>query len=120
MVRAAPAHHGAMRHVLPIRQELGFRTVFNLLGPLSNPAGAQRQVLGVFSAAWLEPRAKVLRNHGAERVWLCHGGDGLDEITTTTTTEVVELKGGEIKSFTIAPEDVGLKRASAGGSTRYG
>jgi anthranilate phosphoribosyltransferase len=108
----APTHHAAMRHVGAARVELGTRTIFNLLGPLSNPAGVRRQVIGAFSAAWLEPMAKVLRNLGSERVWLCHGGDGLDEITTTASTEIVELKDGEIRSFTIAPEDVGLKRAA--------
>jgi anthranilate phosphoribosyltransferase len=109
----ATTHHAAMRHVGPARAELGTRTIFNLLGPLCNPAGVKRQVVGVFSSAWLEPMAQVLRNHGSERVWLCHGGDGLDEITTTATTEIVELNGGDIKSFTIAPEDVGLGRANA-------
>lgn len=108
----APTHHAAMRHVGAARVELGTRTIFNLLGPLSNPAGVKRQVIGVFSSAWLEPMAKVLRNHGSEWVWLCHGGDGLDEITTTASTEIVELKHGEVRSFTISPEDVGLRRAS--------
>ncbi len=89
----ATTHHAAMRHVGAVRSELGTRTIFNLLGPLSNPAGVKRQVIGVFSAAWLEPMARVLRNHGSERVWLCHGGDGLDEITTTAATEIVELEG---------------------------
>ena len=107
----ATAHHASMRHVGPARSELGTRTIFNLLGPLSNPAGVKRQVIGVFSAAWLEPMARVLRNLGSERVWLCHGGDGLDEITTTAATEIVELKDGEIRSFSVAPEDVGLRRA---------
>jgi anthranilate phosphoribosyltransferase len=108
----APTHHAAMRHVGAARVELGTRTIFNLLGPLSNPAGVKRQVIGVFSSAWLEPMAKVLRNHGSERVWLCHGGDGLDEITTTAPTEIVELRNGEIRTFTIEPEDVGLRRAA--------
>jgi anthranilate phosphoribosyltransferase len=119
----APTHHAAMRHVGAARVELGTRTIFNLLGPLSNPAGVKRQVLGVFSAAWLEPMAKVLRNHGSERVWLCHGGDGLDEITTTGPTEIVELKEGAIRAFAIEPEDAGLGRASAaelkGGDPAY-
>jgi anthranilate phosphoribosyltransferase len=109
----APTHHAAMRHVGAARVELGTRTIFNLLGPLSNPAGVKRQLLGVFSAAWLEPLAKVLRNLGSQRVWLVHGGDGLDEITTTATTEVVELKDGQIRAFTISPEDAGLSRAAA-------
>jgi len=108
----APTHHAAMRHVGAARVELGTRTIFNLLGPLSNPAGVKRQLLGVFSAAWLEPLAKVLRNLGSQRVWLVHGGDGLDEITTTTSTEVVELKDGAIRAFAIQPEDAGLARAT--------
>jgi anthranilate phosphoribosyltransferase len=108
----ATTHHAAMRHVGAARVELGTRTIFNLLGPLSNPAGVKRQVIGVFSAAWLEPMAQVLRNHGSERVWLCHGGDGLDEITTTAPTEIIELREGEIRGFSVAPEDVGLRRAS--------
>ncbi|MDE3175464.1 MAG: anthranilate phosphoribosyltransferase [Pseudomonadota bacterium] len=108
----APAHHAAMRHVGAARVELGTRTIFNLLGPLSNPAGVKRQLLGVFSAAWLEPLAQVLRNLGSQRVWLVHGGDGLDEITTTAATEVVELDGDQIRGFTIKPEDVGLRRAA--------
>jgi anthranilate phosphoribosyltransferase len=108
----ATTHHAAMRHVGAARVELGTRTIFNLLGPLSNPAGVKRQVIGVFSAAWLEPMAQVLRNHGSERVWVCHGGDGLDEITTTAPTEIIELREGEIRGFSVAPEDVGLRRAS--------
>ena len=110
----APTHHAAMRHVGPVRVELGTRTIFNLLGPLSNPGGVKRQVIGVFSSAWLKPMAEVLRNLGSERVWVVHGGDGLDEITTTTTTDVVELKDGEIRAFEIKPEDVGLQRADPG------
>jgi anthranilate phosphoribosyltransferase len=107
----APAHHGAMRHVLPIRQELGFRTVFNLLGPLSNPAGAQRQVLGVFGERWVEPLARVLGALGVEKAWVVHG-EGLDEMTTTGTTQVAEWKNGGVRLFNITPEAVGLPRAA--------
>jgi anthranilate phosphoribosyltransferase len=107
----APAHHAAMRHVGPARVELGTRTIFNLLGPLSNPAGARRQLIGVFSGAWLEPMAQVLRNLGSERVWITHGADGLDEMTTTGPTKIVELRDGAIRAFEISPEDVGLRRA---------
>ena len=107
----APTHHAAMRHVGPVRVELGTRTIFNLLGPLSNPAGVKRQVIGVFSSTWLQPMAEVLRNLGSERVWITHGLDGLDEITTTTTTEVVELHNGEIRRFSLSPEDIGVPRA---------
>lgn len=107
----APTHHAAMRHVGPARVELGTRTIFNLLGPLSNPAGARRQLIGVFSAAWLEPMAEVLRNLGAERVWITHGADGLDEMTTAASTRIVELAEGVIRSFEIMPEELGLKRA---------
>ncbi len=107
----APAHHAAMRHDGPTRVELGTRTIFNLLGPLANPAGVKRQVIGVFSSSWLEPMAEVLRNLGSERVWIACGSDGLDEITTTGPTRVVELKGGAIHAFDVAPEDAGLPRA---------
>jgi len=107
----APAHHGAMRHVLPIRQELGFRTVFNLLGPLANPAGAQRQVLGVFSERWVEPLARVLGALGVEKAWVVHG-EGLDEMTTTGTTHIAEWKNGSVRLFNVTPEAVGLPRAS--------
>ena len=107
----APAHHGAMRHVSPIRHELGFRTVFNLLGPLSNPAGAQRQLLGVHDLRWVEPLARVLGALGSERAWVVHG-EGLDEMTTTGVTQVAEWRDGQIRLFTIAPEAVGLPRAS--------
>jgi anthranilate phosphoribosyltransferase len=107
----ATAHHAAMRHVGPARVELGTRTIFNLLGPLSNPAGVKRQLIGVFSSAWLEPLAEVLRNLGSERVWVVHGGDGLDEMTTTGPTKIVELANGQIRGFEVKPEDVGLARA---------
>ncbi len=107
----APAHHGAMKHVSPIRAELGFRTLFNLLGPLGNPAGAQRQVLGVFSERWVEPLARVLGGLGAERAWVVHGG-GMDEMTTTGETQVAEYREGQVRLFTITPEAVGLPRAA--------
>ena len=109
---SAQAHHSAMRHFAAVRADLGTRTIFNLLGPLSNPAGATRLLVGVFSAEWLEPLARVLGALGAERAWLVHGSDGLDEITTTGTTSVVAWEDGEIRCFTIAPEDVGLRRAT--------
>ena len=107
----AQAHHASMRHVAPVRVELGTRTLFNLLGPLSNPAGVSRQLLGVFSDVWLEPLTKVLKELGAERVWTVHGSDGLDEITTTGPTHVVALENGSIRRFTITPEEVGLSVA---------
>jgi anthranilate phosphoribosyltransferase len=106
----APAHHGAMRHVMPVRAELGFRTIFNLLGPLSNPAGARRQVLGVAEPRRLEPMARVLGALGAERAWVVHGA-GLDEMTTTGVTQVAEWRDGGLRLFNITPEAVGLPRA---------
>ncbi|MDP3409618.1 anthranilate phosphoribosyltransferase [Bosea sp. (in: a-proteobacteria)] len=107
----APTHHASMRHVAPVRVELGTRTIFNLLGPLSNPAGVKKQLIGAFSETWLEPMVKVLASLGSTRVWAVHGSDGLDEITTTGPTRVVSLDNGTIESFTISPEDVGLARA---------
>jgi anthranilate phosphoribosyltransferase len=109
----APAHHPAMKNVGPTRVELGTRTIFNLLGPLSNPAGVKRQMVGVFSRHWVEPIAHVLRNLGAERAYVVHGADGLDEITVSGTTAVASLENGEVTTFEIAPEDIGLKRAPA-------
>ena len=106
----APAHHPAMKHVGPTRVELGTRTIFNLLGPLSNPAGVKRQMVGVFSRQWVEPLAHVLRNLGSDRAWVVHGSDGLDEITTAGTTAVAALEDGAVRCFEIAPEDVGLPR----------
>ncbi|TXH19755.1 MAG: anthranilate phosphoribosyltransferase [Gammaproteobacteria bacterium] len=106
-----PAHHSAMRHVAPIRTDLGFRTIFNLLGPLTNPAGAQRQVMGVFADRWVEPLARVLGALGAERAWVVHGG-GLDEMTTTGETSVAEYRDGQVRLFTVTPEAVGLPRAA--------
>ena len=107
----APAHHGAMRHVTPIRAELGFRTIFNLLGPLANPAGATRQLLGVYDTRWVEPLARVLGALGAERAWTVHG-QGMDEITTTGETQVAEWRDGQVRLFRITPEAVGLPRAA--------
>ena len=109
----APNHHAAMRHVGPTRQELGFRTIFNLLGPLSNPAGANRQLLGVFDAKWVEPLANVLKKLGSERAWVVHGSDGMDELTTTGPSTVAELRKGEVTLFEVTPEDAGLPRAAA-------
>ncbi|HUG60649.1 MAG TPA: anthranilate phosphoribosyltransferase, partial [Methylomirabilota bacterium] len=100
----------AMRHVGPSRVELGTRTIFNLLGPLSNPAGVRRQLVGVFAQQWLEPVAKVLRGLGSERVWVVHGSDGMDEITASGVTFVTSVEDGRLRSFEIAPEDVGLPR----------
>ncbi|BCH09910.1 anthranilate phosphoribosyltransferase [Mesorhizobium sp. 131-3-5] len=105
----APAHHPAMKHVGPTRVELGTRTIFNLLGPLSNPAGVVRQMVGVFLPEWIMPVAETLKALGTEHAWVVHG-DGYDEITTTGETQVAELIGGEIHSFTLTPEEVGLKR----------
>jgi anthranilate phosphoribosyltransferase len=109
----APAHHPAMKNVGPTRVELGTRTIFNLLGPLSNPAGVKRQMVGVFSRQWVEPLAQVLKNLGSERVWVVHGSDGLDEITTSGPTYVAALENGAVRSFEIAPEDVGLARVKS-------
>jgi anthranilate phosphoribosyltransferase len=105
----APAHHPAMKYVGPTRSELGTRTIFNLLGPLSNPAGVNRQMVGVFSPEWIVPVAETLKALGAEHVWVAHG-DGYDEITTTGETHVAELVGGEIRTFTLVPETFRLRR----------
>lgn len=108
----AQAHHGAVRHVGPARKILGVRTIFNLLGPLSNPAGAKRQLLGVFDRKWLVPMAEALRGLGAEAAMIVHGEDGLDEITTTGVSHVAELfPDGAIREYEITPEDAGLPRA---------
>jgi anthranilate phosphoribosyltransferase len=107
----APAHHPAMKHVGPTRVELGTRTIFNLLGPLSNPAGVRRQMVGVFSRHWVEPLAHVLKNLGSEQAYVVHGSDGLDEITTAGPTSVAALENGRVSTFEISPEDVGLPKA---------
>lgn len=109
----APAHHASMKHVGPSRVELGTRTIFNLLGPLSNPAGVKRQVTGVFARAWVEPLAHVLNNLGSERAWICHGEGGFDEIVPSGTTWIAELKDGNVTALEIKPEDVGIARSSA-------
>lgn len=107
----AQLHHSAMRHVGPTRVELGTRTIFNLLGPLSNPAGAKRQLLGVFSPRWLQPIAEVLRDLGSESIWVVHG-DGMDEITTTGVTHVAALENGKIRTFDLTPKDFGVSSAT--------
>jgi anthranilate phosphoribosyltransferase len=104
----AQTHHAAMRHVAPVRVELGTRTIFNLLGPLSNPAGVSHQLLGVFSEAWLDPLTQVLKELGSKKVWTVHGSDGLDEMTTTGPTLVAALENGAIRRFTVTPDEVGL------------
>ena len=109
----APAHHPAIKNVGPTRVELGTRTIFNLLGPLSNPASVKRQMVGTFSRHWIEPMAQVLNNLGSEAAWVVHGSDGLDEITTAGSTSVAELKNGKVRTFDIAPEDAGLERVEA-------
>ncbi|MEX0753001.1 MAG: anthranilate phosphoribosyltransferase [Xanthobacteraceae bacterium] len=107
----APAHHPAMKNVAATRVELGTRTIFNLLGPLSNPAGVKRQMVGVFSRQWIEPLAEALKNLGSESAWVVHGSDGLDEITVCGPTAVAALENGKVRLFEISPEDVGLARA---------
>lgn len=104
----APMHHPAMKHVGPARVELGTRTLFNILGPLTNPAGVRRQLSGAYSAALLRPMAETLRALGSERAWLCHGSDGTDELTITGLSHVAELKGGEVREREVHPEEFGL------------
>ncbi len=107
----APMHHPAMKHWAPVRAELGIRTLFNLLGPISNPAGVKRQVVGVFSWQWVEPIAHVLNNLGTVHAWVVHGHDGLDELTTTGSTDVAEVKDGRVRVFEVTPADAGLPPA---------
>ena len=108
----APAHHGALKAVGPVRRELGFRTLFNLTGPLANPAHCRRQLLGVFSLRWLEPLARTLKALGADKAWIVHGADNLDEISTTGPTEVAVLEQGRIGHFTITPSAFGFAPAT--------
>ena len=108
----APAHHSAMKHVMGPRKELGIRTIFNLLGPLTNPAGAKNQVLGVFDKSWVRPIAEVLRGLGSDRVMVIHSEDGLDEFSVEAATLVAELREGEIREYTVTPEDLGVNRSS--------
>lgn len=108
----APAHHGAMKHAIGPRREMAIRTLFNLLGPLTNPAGARRQVMGVFAPNWVRPIAEVLRELGAERVLVVHAEDGLDEISIAAPTLVAELRDGEIHEYTVTPEQFGMERSS--------
>ena len=104
----APMHHPAMKHVMPVRQELGCKTIFNILGPLTNPAGVKRQLTGAFAPDLIFPMAETLKDLGSEKAWLVHGEDGMDEISITGPTSVAVLEGGKIKGLTIHPEDAGL------------
>ena len=108
----APLHHGAMKHAIGPRREMGVRTIFNLLGPLTNPAGAPNQIMGVFAAGWVEPLAHVLQRLGSRHVMVVHSEDGLDEISIGAPTQVAELKQGEVRSYSLKPEDFGLQRNS--------
>ena len=120
---SAPHHHPAMKHWAPVRAELGVRTVFNLLGPICNPAGVTRQIVGVYSWHWVEPVAHVLAKLGAEHVWVVHGHDGLDELTTTGSTDIAEVRNGIVTVFEITPQDAGLPPAKLsdlkGGDAAY-
>lgn len=108
----APLLHPAMREVMPVRKELAVRTIFNLLGPLTNPAGAKRQLIGVFAADLVEIIGRVLADLGAQRAWVVHGNDGLDEITLSATTRVAEVDGGDVRVFTLDPEELGFERCA--------
>jgi len=108
----APVHHAAMRHVVPVRRELAVRTIFNLLGPLTNPAGARRQVIGVSDPSYLETMAGALARLGSESALVVSAEDGLDELSVSAPTRVVELRDGRIDSFTVTPEEAGLERSS--------
>src|SRR5437870_6647581 len=107
----APRHHAAMRHVAPVRKELGLRTIFNLLGPLANPAGARRQLLGVYAAHLVPVLARTLAELGCDRAFVVHGAGGLDEISTSGPTRMAEVRGGSVREFEFAPEDAGVPRA---------
>ena len=109
---AAQRHHGALRNVGPTRMEMGTRTIFNILGPMSNPAGVKRQLIGVFGREWMRPMAETLRALGSEKVWVVHGSDGTDEITSTGPTYVAALEGGEITEFEVTPDQAGIPTAT--------
>jgi anthranilate phosphoribosyltransferase len=111
----APNHHAAMKHVVPVRKALKTRTIFNLLGPLSNPAGANLQLIGVYDRHWLVPFAEVLGRLGSRRAWIVHGSDGLDEITLGAPSHVAALDNGQIEEFVINPEDYGMHLEMADG-----
>lgn len=113
----APSYHASMKYAAPVRKELGVRTIFNILGPLANPAGANLQLLGVYDENLVEPLANVLKNLGVKRAMVVHGHDGLDEITLCATTTVCEVANGNINSFFITPEQFGLKRCEKGALT---
>jgi anthranilate phosphoribosyltransferase len=108
----APKHHGAMKHTIKVRKEMGVRTLFNLLGPLSNPADAPNQLIGVFAHEWVEPLAQVLKKLGSRHVLVVHADDGLDEISIASATTIAELKDGTVSTYTITPEQFGFKRAN--------
>lgn len=110
----APTYHPAMRFAVPVRKALKLRTIFNLLGPLCNPAETKRQLIGVFSDVWLEPVAETMRRMGAEHVWVVHGSDGLDELSTTGPSQVIELKNGETRYFEVTPHEIGVKEVTLG------
>lgn len=119
----APRHHSSFKYVGPVRVELGIRTMFNILGPLCNPAGVKRYLLGVYSKEWVKPMAEVLAKLGCEKAWVVHGADGLDELSTTGENYVCEVNGKEIRELTVSPEDAGLPRATLeqlkGGEASY-
>ncbi|MDG2177080.1 MAG: anthranilate phosphoribosyltransferase [Gammaproteobacteria bacterium] len=108
----APRHHESFKYVGPVRVEMGIRTVFNILGPLCNPAGVKRYLIGVFAPEWVKPMAQVLAKLGCERAWVVHGADGLDELSTTGSNYICEVKDGEVREFNLSPEDAGLPQAS--------
>jgi len=105
---AAPNHHSAMRHVMPTRTEMGVRTIFNILGPLTNPAGVTRQLSGAFSADWIGPMAETLGRLGSERAWIVHGGDGTDELSIVAPSQVAALENGAVTMLEVSAEDAGL------------
>jgi len=108
----APRHHQSFKYVGPVRVEMGIRTVFNILGPLCNPAGVRRYLIGVFAQEWVEPMAQVLARLGCEKAWVVHGADGLDELSTTGANYICEVAGGKVTQMSLSPEDAGLQRAT--------